>query len=36
MAGLRAATMVLVPVPAILYFQQSLDQILLELAAGTP
>jgi hypothetical protein len=27
--------MVLVPVPAILYFQHSLDQISLELAAGT-
>jgi hypothetical protein len=34
-AGLRAAMMVLVPVPAILYFQHSLDQISLELAAGT-
>lgn len=33
-AGLRAAIMVLVPVPAILYFQQSLDRISLELEAG--
>jgi hypothetical protein len=34
-AGLRAAIMVLVPVPAIPYFQHSLDRISLELAAGT-